>query len=345
MVTHGSTCDCIILDECMSEPASWRPTPRAAVAATRNITDVQRARRCARHGVALPDYAVALALVGRESRGVLARGVGLTPASSAIRGERTLVDGERMPGARWFPDARLNFAENLLAATAGDRRRRAGVPRRGQGRRAACRTPSSRRRCRASAQALRAAGVRRRRPRRGVTCPNMPETISRCSRPRRSARSGRRARPTSACRACSTASARSSRRCCSPSTATGTTASRMPIVDKVADDRRAAADASSGSSSCPTSERRRSDASPTSAARCTLGRFRRAVSPRAPIDLRAAAVRPSALHPLFVGHDRRAKCIVHGAGGTLLQHLKEHRLHGDVQAPATGCSISRRAAG
>jgi acetoacetyl-CoA synthetase len=30
------------------------------------------------------------------------------------RGERVLVDGARMPGARWFPDARLNFAENLL---------------------------------------------------------------------------------------------------------------------------------------------------------------------------------------------------------------------------------------
>ena len=25
-----------------------------------------------------------------------------------------LVDGHRMPGARWFPDARLNYAENLL---------------------------------------------------------------------------------------------------------------------------------------------------------------------------------------------------------------------------------------
>ncbi len=30
------------------------------------------------------------------------------------KGERALVDGERMPGARFFPDARLNFAENLL---------------------------------------------------------------------------------------------------------------------------------------------------------------------------------------------------------------------------------------
>jgi len=30
------------------------------------------------------------------------------------RGERVLVDGHKMPGAQWFPDARLNFAENLL---------------------------------------------------------------------------------------------------------------------------------------------------------------------------------------------------------------------------------------
>src|SRR5690606_22899306 len=30
------------------------------------------------------------------------------------RGERVLENGDRMPGARFFPDARLNFAENLL---------------------------------------------------------------------------------------------------------------------------------------------------------------------------------------------------------------------------------------
>ncbi len=30
------------------------------------------------------------------------------------KGARLIVDGERMPGARFFPDARLNFAENLL---------------------------------------------------------------------------------------------------------------------------------------------------------------------------------------------------------------------------------------
>jgi len=29
-------------------------------------------------------------------------------------GGRVLVDGDKMPGARWFPDARLNYAENVL---------------------------------------------------------------------------------------------------------------------------------------------------------------------------------------------------------------------------------------
>ena len=33
------------------------------------------------------------------------------------RGETVLADGDKMPGARFFPDARLNFAENLLKKT------------------------------------------------------------------------------------------------------------------------------------------------------------------------------------------------------------------------------------
>ena len=40
--------------------------------------------------------------------------------------------------------------------------------------------------------------------------------------------------------------------------------------------------------------------------------------------------------PLFImassGTTGRPKCIVHGAGGTLLEHTKEHRLHGDLRA-------------
>lgn len=40
-------------------------------------------------------------------------------------------------------------------------------------------------------------------------------------------------------------------------------------------------------------------------------------------------------HPVYIlfssGTTGVPKCIVHGAGGTLLQHLKEHQLHGDVR--------------
>src|SRR3970040_1792869 len=35
------------------------------------------------------------------------------------KGSTVLVDGDKMPGARWFPEARLNFAENLMRR--GDR--------------------------------------------------------------------------------------------------------------------------------------------------------------------------------------------------------------------------------
>jgi acetoacetyl-CoA synthetase len=35
-------------------------------------------------------------------------------AVRGAKGERVLLDGHKMPGAKWFPDARLNFAENLL---------------------------------------------------------------------------------------------------------------------------------------------------------------------------------------------------------------------------------------
>src|SRR5438445_33774 len=33
---------------------------------------------------------------------------------ASAKGARVLVNGDRMPGARWYPQARLNFAENLL---------------------------------------------------------------------------------------------------------------------------------------------------------------------------------------------------------------------------------------
>ena len=34
--------------------------------------------------------------------------------TASVTSEQVLVDGDRMPGAKWFVDAKLNFAENLL---------------------------------------------------------------------------------------------------------------------------------------------------------------------------------------------------------------------------------------
>ena len=50
-----------------------------------------------------------------------------------------------------------------------------------------------------------------------------------------------------------------------------------------------------------------------------------------PLQLHLRSVQSSALYSLLLGHDGRPKCIVHGAGGTLLQHQKEHLLHTDVK--------------
>ena len=49
-------------------------------------------------------------------------------------------------------------------------------------------------------------------------------------------------------------------------------------------------------------------------------------------------------HPLFVmfssGTTGPPKAMVHGAGGTLLEHVKEHRLHVDLR-PETSCTSTR----
>jgi len=89
------------------------------------------------------------------------------------RGERTLVGGEDMLGARFFPDAKLNFAENLL-------RRRDDGDAMVFWSEDRLKTRMSWRELHANvsrtAQALRAAGVRK-GDRVAAFMPNMPETV------------------------------------------------------------------------------------------------------------------------------------------------------------------------
>ncbi len=92
------------------EKPLWQPTGEAIAAEPLTRFAAEAARRAGRgfadyralHGWSVDDRAAFWDLVW-DFCGVV-----------GDKGERRLVDGERMPGARFFPDARLNYAENLL---------------------------------------------------------------------------------------------------------------------------------------------------------------------------------------------------------------------------------------
>ena len=74
----------------------------------------------------------------------------------------------------------------------------------------------------------------------------------------------------------------------------------------------------------------------------------RAASSRVSSTMRSTFARLPFDHPLYImyssGTTGLPKCLVHGAGGTLMQHWKELALHTDLDA-GDACSTSRRAAG
>jgi acetoacetyl-CoA synthetase len=89
----------------------WTPTPERI--ARSNLVVLARLLRD-RYGVALGDYPALYDFSVREPQRFWSA---LWDVCGIIgeRGSDVVVDDvERMPGARWFPDARLNFAENML---------------------------------------------------------------------------------------------------------------------------------------------------------------------------------------------------------------------------------------
>ncbi len=85
----------------------WTPSQSRIENAT--ITDFAR-----RHGFARGDYH-SLWRWSVDRRDVFWRSFWDYAGVVGEPGDRILLDGDRMPGAHWFPDASLNFAENLLA--------------------------------------------------------------------------------------------------------------------------------------------------------------------------------------------------------------------------------------
>ena len=89
----------------------WEPS--AAQIENANMTAFRRAAK-KQWRVDLHDYAAlhAFSLAEQEKFWISVRDYCDIRAESW--GDRVLVDGDKMPGATFFPDARLNFAENLL---------------------------------------------------------------------------------------------------------------------------------------------------------------------------------------------------------------------------------------
>jgi len=89
----------------------WRPS--AAGVAASNLTAFRRLLND-REGIDLADYSSLHRFSVDRPEPFWSAVWDYSGVIAAGRGETVLADGTRMPGARFFPDARLNFAENLL---------------------------------------------------------------------------------------------------------------------------------------------------------------------------------------------------------------------------------------
>ena len=295
----------------------WRPSGERIAGAA--ITAF-RAEVEAREGVALPDYRALhdWSIAHRDRFWDALRD--FCGVVAERRGDAVLVDDGAMPEARWFPDARLNYAENLLR-------------RRGDGDALVFRSEDAARRrvswralydsVSRAAQAMRARGVG---PGDRVAgyLPNMPETV------------------VAALAASSVGAVWSS---CSPDFGARGALDRFgQIAPKILigangyryngkrrDTRDKLAEIAAGLPGLEAVVMAPFDA-PEDPPRGVTA-WSDWLAPFAPEEIEFARLPFD--HPLAIlfssGTTGPPKCIVHGAGGTLLKHLCEHRLHGDVK--------------
>ncbi|MGL4590339.1 MAG: acetoacetate--CoA ligase [Aestuariivirga sp.] len=95
----------------MTDRPLW--TPSAARMAEANLTRFVAAAN-ARYGLRLTGFRDTLRFSVEQPEAFWSLLWDFCGVRAETRGSRVLVDGGRMPGARFFPDARLNYAENLL---------------------------------------------------------------------------------------------------------------------------------------------------------------------------------------------------------------------------------------
>ncbi len=297
----------------------WEPS--AERVADARMTAFMRAVEAA-HSASIPDYGT-LWRWSVENRELFWRTVWNFCGAIGDQGGAIVADGARMPGARWFPEGRLNFAENCLRLRGADDALIFWGEDKVQRRlsRDELYTQVSR-----AVQALRAAGVKE-GDRVAGYLPNLPEAVI------------------AALAAAAIGAIWSS---CSPDFGVEGVVDRFgqiePKVVFVADgyfyggktfdtmdkvgELRARIKGVERMVVVPYVNAPSDLHVPAGAV--TMDEF---LGPFAPGEIEFARLPFS--HPLYIlyssGTTGVPKCIVHGAGGVLLQHLKEHQLHTDVR--------------
>ena len=298
----------------------WSPS-QAQVAAARITAFMKSAGK--RHGVSLPDYAALYRWSIENPEAFWQEVWDFGGVIATRRGERVIADADKMPGARFFPEAQLNYAENLLRRNDdsdalvfwGEDK----VKRRLSWRELHALVSRTQ-------QALAAAGVKQ-GDRVAAFMPNMPEAIIAML---------------------ATASLGATYTSCSPDFGVQGVLDRFGQVEpkvlfccdgyyyngKVVDTLPRLAEIVA---QLPTVKQ--VVVVPYVSADPNVSLVPRAASLGdflAPYGAKQVAyVRLPFNHPLYIlyssGTTGVPKCIVHGAGGVLLMHLKEHLLHGDVK--------------
>ena len=292
----------------------WRPSAERVERAqlVRFRREMERA-----HGLELPDYA-ALHRWSIENPEAFWESVWDYCGLVGERGSGpALVDADRMPGARFFPEARLNFAENLLRR-ADDAE--ALIFRGEDGARRTLSFGELRRQVAGLANGFRSLGLSP-GDRVAAYMPNVPETV------------------VAMLAATSLGAVWSS---CSPDFGISGVVDRFSQIGPkllIATDgyryagREFDARERVGRIAAALPSLEHTLEFPFLSGEPQPGALSLAELMREPAELRFE--RFPFHHPVYVlyssGTTGRPKCIVHGAGGTLLQHLKEQRLHTDLR--------------